>query len=258
MKPQVQYFLLAILLLLLTAGELYAQGRPAERYNVSKPEELKDLKDLYNLGNKILREKKSCVAKKDFKEECVCAKAQDYQKLEEMVSLYMGKYPAWDYKILQFDNNGTPAKTSFEYYNQKITTEFYNTCWYDGTGKVLVNHDSDYPVLKLKKDEDIKDLKRLHSYMGKQMNYESKCMSAGYSYNQCRCGNKEFYERYKLAFKLTKEKHPEWVGKVLQYSKGGESMAQTLDNYERNMIVRDNFCIKKKQSNSPPPKKLLP
>lgn len=223
-KNLVRLLLLATLVIVFLFPSFFASAYKPEVIEISAEQDLKDLKDLVQRMEKILRERNACKpTAKDYKQECICAKSKDYIEFAEknMNLLSNPSRGVWIDAILSYDDNGEIKRMNIKRFSQ-LDLSFSTSCLRQKDGTYIANHEWDKPELLLKSPDDIKELNYLYEAEKKIGMAISKCyMPDPRTYQQCQCIHVEKTELLYKRLELLDKKHPDWKKHILVYSHDG-------------------------------------
>ena len=214
---------------------------------ITEPAEIARLKSLIGAYKKLTREREACYKGPQDRQKCVCDKYQDYIDFDTYLNDTIDQYPEWYEYVLVFEDQGRKRRTSFEtfLYGNSPDNYLYAHCWFPKTGgPAKAIHNKEESVLKLFSKEDIYDIRRLRSYYKKVQSDFQACARAGYSNIECKCSQEEGYDLLERVFYLTKEKHPDWEYKILQFSHKNTGGSLAFNAYERAIMRYKNDCAK--------------
>lgn len=233
---------LTVFVLLCFSNTSAAQADPP-LIEVKNEQDVLDLKKVDSEGQRLIQERNKCKkSAKDYKQECLCDKHQEYLAFYEKTFQLTSDSSRmrWIGAILSYEDGGQVKRTSLKRLSQ-INLDFDMSCLRNEDGSYRANHEWDKPELIIKKAEDLKDLRNLHKFSKKVGLSVLNCHRHGHKYDDCKCAQKE---NWKLIFRRSQQldkEHPDWKDHVLVYDDDGytvkSSWAETVRTAKQNSLM---------------------
>ena len=230
---------------LVSSKTVQGQPRFIGTKEITDQEQIADIKALLEAYQNINKEREACYKVPADRQECICDKYTEYVEFSNLLDTTMTKYPEWYEYVLIFNDNGQKKRISYEsfLYENSPYNHLYQHCWFPKTGGMAkAIHDQEIEVLRLVLKEDIYDIRRLQSYSKKVHSETQACIDSGYEASECSCAQTEGYELLEHVFNLTREKHPDWEYKTLQFSYSNTHHSIAFNQFERHIIQYKNDC----------------
>lgn len=227
----------------------YGQAQPAQaKIVVTDPDAIKDIKAFVELGKKIVQEKKSCKSDKDFKQECVCNKSDEYKNLLMLLDSAMGKHLDWHTAILEYEIEKKRAKTSLSFFYNKVLPMLDKNCRRQADGSYVSNYAWDKPELKIKNPDLINKLNYAHkaekeiSMTVEEINTTPCTTEQQYTKCLCKPSRKEKYEQLLEYLENLTQEHPELYKNVVLYIDDGYVYRTSLQDNIEKIKVKLSYC----------------